>query len=89
MIPVDSLSLLAADPEPRFVEIAKHQKEYVTLPALIYQDGRVLTEWSFTEEEHRLCYKRLSGAAYSGSNQWAWAQAQPEDQHRLAGRRQS
>jgi hypothetical protein len=50
MIPVD-LSLLAQDPEPMAVIIAKDQPEYDPLPALIYTDGRVLTEWSLTEEE--------------------------------------
>lgn len=50
MEPVSN-ALLAADPEPRFVEIAKDQPEYLTLPALVYQDGRVLLEWQLTDEE--------------------------------------
>jgi hypothetical protein len=50
MIPVD-LSALAADPEPVFVEIGKHQPEYLTLPALVYNDGKTLIEFSLTEEE--------------------------------------
>jgi hypothetical protein len=52
MNPVD-LSALAQDPEPIFVEIAKDQPEYRTLPALVYRDGKVLTEWTLTEEERR------------------------------------
>jgi hypothetical protein len=50
MEPVD-LSALAADPEPIFMEIAKHQPEYQTLPALVYRDGKVLIVWALTEEE--------------------------------------
>lgn len=46
-----ALPELAADPEPRFVEIAKNQPEYITLPALVYNDGTVLTEWQLTQEE--------------------------------------
>lgn len=50
MDPVN-LAHLAQDPEPRFIEIAKNQEEYQTLPALVYRDGKVLTEWRLTEEE--------------------------------------
>lgn len=46
-----TLAHLAADPEPRYVEIAKNQPEYQTLPALVYNDGSVLTEWDLTEDE--------------------------------------
>jgi hypothetical protein len=42
---------LEQDPEPRFVEIAKDQPEYLTLPALVYTDGKILTEWKLSEEE--------------------------------------
>jgi hypothetical protein len=50
---MDAISLehAAADPEPRYVVIAKDQPEYIPLPALVYTDGKVLTEWRFTEEE--------------------------------------
>lgn len=51
MEPSAGLAALAADPEPRFVEIAKSQPEYQTLPALVYADGRVLTEWTLSEAE--------------------------------------
>jgi len=50
MHPVD-LSLLAADPEPQYFVIEKYQPQGDPLPALIYRDGKVLTEWSLTEEE--------------------------------------
>lgn len=49
----EDLSALAADPEPRFVMIAKDQPEYMPLPALMYKDGKVLTEWSLTEDERQ------------------------------------
>lgn len=50
MKPVD-LSALAADPEPRHVVIAKDQPQYDPLPALIFRDGKVMTEWELTEDE--------------------------------------
>lgn len=33
------------------VTFAKDQDEFQPLPALVYPDGTVLTEWRFTEEE--------------------------------------
>jgi hypothetical protein len=59
-----ALPELAADPEPRFVEFAKDQPQYQTLPALIYRDGVVMTEWVLTEDE------RL--AILSGENIRLW-----------------
>lgn len=45
-------ALAAADPtRTRSVVFAKHQPEYLPLPALVFQDGKVLTEWQLTEEE--------------------------------------
>lgn len=38
----------------RAVVFAEHQPEYIPLPALVYPDGKVLTEWAFTEEERAL-----------------------------------
>ena len=52
MDPVD-LSMLAADPEPRAVVFAGKQPQYLPLPALLYQDGKVCTEWAFSEEERQ------------------------------------
>ncbi len=46
-----SLAALAQDPEPRYVELAKNQPPFETLPCLIYEDGMVLTEWELTESE--------------------------------------
>ena len=50
MDPVDN-SILATDPEPTAVAFGEGQPEYITLPALVYRDGRVLLEWRFTDEE--------------------------------------
>lgn len=46
-----ALPELAADPEPRYIEIARDQPQYQTLPALAYADGKILTEWRLTEGE--------------------------------------
>ena len=70
MDPVD-LSMLAADPEPRFVEIAKDQPEYRTLPALVYKDGKILTEWSLSESERALI------ARGENIRLWIWSFGQP------------
>jgi len=37
----------------RAVIIAEDQPEYFPIPALIFDDGRVLIEWSFTPEERQ------------------------------------
>lgn len=50
MTPVE-MPELAADPEPRYVVLAKDQPEYDPLPALIFADGKVMTEWKLTEAE--------------------------------------
>jgi hypothetical protein len=50
MKPVD-IAHLAADPEPRAVVFAKNQPQYDPLPALVYADGKLMTEWKLTEEE--------------------------------------
>jgi hypothetical protein len=47
MTPVDQLPLDGVEA----VSFAKDQDEFETLPALLYPDGTVLTEWSFSEEE--------------------------------------
>jgi len=33
------------------ITLGTNQPEYRPLPALLFPDGRVLTEWTFTEEE--------------------------------------
>jgi hypothetical protein len=47
MIPVDQFET----PGSMLVVFAKDQPEYIPIPALTFPDGRVLTEWSFSEEE--------------------------------------
>lgn len=66
-----ALPELAADPEPRFVEIAKDQPQYQTLPALVYNDGKILTEWKLTEDERE--------AILRGENirLWIWTFGRP------------
>lgn len=66
-----ALPELAGDPEPIYVEIAKHQPEYLTLPALVYQDGKILTEWRFTEEE------RSAIARGENLRLWIWSSGAP------------
>lgn len=61
----------AADPEPRFVLIAKDQPEYTPLPALVFRDGKVLTEWTFTEAE------RQAIARGENLRLWIWTFGQP------------
>jgi hypothetical protein len=53
----------AADPEPRYIEFAKDQAEYQTLPALMFLDGKVLTEWRPTEEERERRERQAMGLA--------------------------
>jgi hypothetical protein len=71
MEPSADLALLAADPEPIFVEYAKTQPEYQTLPALVWRDGRILTEWIFSEEE------RARVARGENLQLWIWTFGQP------------
>jgi hypothetical protein len=48
------------------VVIAKDQPEYVPLPALVFEDGKVLTEWGLTEAE------RLAIAHGENLRLWVW-----------------
>ena len=47
MQPVEQLEL----PGTRAITFAADQPEYTPLPALLFDDGRILTEWTFSEEE--------------------------------------
>jgi hypothetical protein len=53
------------------VTFAKDQPEYTPLPALIFPDGKVLTEWSFSEEERALV------ARGENLRLWIWTFGQP------------
>lgn len=55
----------------RLVIFAKDQPEYRPLPALLYPDGKVLTEWSFTEEE------RAAVARGENLRLWIWTGNRP------------
>jgi hypothetical protein len=66
-----ALPELAADPEPRFVEIAKDQPEYLTLPAFVFNDGKVLTEWKPSEAE------RAAIARGENIRLWIWTFGRP------------
>jgi hypothetical protein len=50
----------------RAVVIAKDQPEYLPLPALVFADGKILTEWCFTEEE------RAAIARGENIRLWVW-----------------
>lgn len=52
MTPVD-LSAHAADPDPRSIVLAKDSPQYAPLPALVFADGKVCTEWALSEEERQ------------------------------------
>lgn len=47
MHPVEQFEMEGA----QLVVFAKDQAEYVPLPALVFPDGKVLTEWALTEDE--------------------------------------
>ena len=70
MKPVE-LEALAGDPEPRYVIIAKDQPQYDPLPALVFNDGKILTEWTLTEEER----SRL--IAGENIRLWIWSCGHP------------
>lgn len=50
---------------------AKDQPEYQPLPALVFDDGRVLTEWSLSEEE------RAAIARGENLRLWIWTFGRP------------
>ena len=62
MIPVEQFETDGA----RRIVIAKDQAEYIPLPALVYPDGKVLTEWQPTEEE------RAALARGENIRLWVW-----------------
>jgi len=62
MIPVDQFETEGA----RLIVFARNQPEYTPLPALTFPDGRVLTEWSFSEEE------RAAIARGENLRLWIW-----------------
>lgn len=57
--------LLLAD-DAREVVFGANQPEYQPLPALVFPDGRILIEWTFTEEE------RARIARGENLRHWIW-----------------
>lgn len=55
----------------RAITFAKDQPEYTPLPALVYPDGKVLTEWTFTDEE------RAAIARGENVRLWVWTFGHP------------
>jgi hypothetical protein len=64
---VDQLEL----PGTRVIIFAKDQPPYTPLPALVYEDGKVLTEWAFSEEE------RAAVAKGENLRLWIWTFGSP------------
>jgi hypothetical protein len=62
MIPVEQFETDGT----QLVVFAKDQAEYTPLPALVFPDGKVLTEWSFSEEE------RAAIARGENLRLWIW-----------------
>jgi hypothetical protein len=62
MIPVEQFETDGAT----LIVIAKDQPEYIPLPALVFPDGKVLTEWSLSEEE------RAAIARGENLRLWVW-----------------
>lgn len=58
-------------PGTRAITFARDQPEYQPLPALLYEDGKVLTEWAFSEEE------RAAIAKGENLRLWIWTFGRP------------
>lgn len=58
-------------PGTRAVTFAKDQPEYLPLPALLYADGKILTEWTFSEDE------RAAVARGENLRLWIWTFGKP------------
>lgn len=59
------------DETARKVVFAKDQPEYLPLPAIVFDGGKVLTEWRFTEEE------RLRVSRGENIRLWIWTFGSP------------
>lgn len=55
----------------RAVVFAKEQPEYRALPALVFPDGKVLTEWAFSNDE------RAAIARGENLRLWVWTFGNP------------
>lgn len=48
---MEAVQQIALDDQAQAITFAENQPQFTPLPALIYPDGSVLIEWSFSEEE--------------------------------------
>lgn len=69
MNPIDVEAM--AGPTSRYVVIAKDQPQYRPLPALLFTDGKIMTEWQLTEEERE---RILRG---ENIRLWIWTHGRP------------
>jgi hypothetical protein len=67
MIPVEQLDM----GDGRAITFAKDQPPYTPLPALVFPDGKVLIEWSFSEAE------RAAIAKGENLRHWIWTGGTP------------
>jgi len=63
---MEAVPQLVIDGEATEVVFGKDQPEYLPLPAVVYPDGRILIEWTFTEEE------RARIARGENLRHWIW-----------------
>ena len=66
---MEAVTPLAVD-EAHAITFAEDQPEYTPLPALSYPDGRILIEWTFTDEE------RVRIARGENLLHWVWKHPQ-------------
>ena len=62
---MEAVAQIALD-DATAVTFAKDQPDYLPLPALLYPDGKILIEWSFSEEE------RARIARGENIRHWIW-----------------
>ncbi len=70
------VSMLAGDGS-KYVVFAKDQPQYTPLPAICFDDGKVLTEWVLSEDE------RARLIAGERIRLWTWTFGQPFQPVRL------
>jgi len=73
--PVDKTVLEALaqviDKPCKITVYAENQSQYLPLPALVFEDGKILTEWTLTEAE------RVRIAAGENIRLWIWTYNRP------------
>lgn len=66
MHPSDLSALAELTPSAKHVLFAKDQPEYLPLSALVFEDGKIMTEWTLSEAE------RLRLIAGERIRLWVW-----------------